>query len=651
MIRQRQTEPHQPDVLLESFGGGANSRSYRFSGCESVITAHSPEQVVPALAEVEQAVALGKHAAGYVAYEAASGLNPDLPVSGKDSLPLVWFGIFSERLDCTGQTTSGSSGDCLVSPPELAIDEAAYRSAVGAIREAIARGETYQVNFTTRQRFRITGDPFVLYRRMCRNQRAPFCAWLDIGTHRILSASPELFFSLDDDLLTMRPMKGTAARLPRADDDRRQRELLTASAKERAENLMIVDLVRNDLSTIAETGSVKVLSLFDVETFPTVHQLTSTVTARVRPEVGLTGIFRALFPCGSVTGAPKQRTMEIIKGLETSPRRVYCGAIGYVSPQNNKNLPPFQGEGRGGDGVDCTTSMACQNKPHPPPNLPLERGGMKDTNFGHLSGIEAVFSVAIRTAVVETATGNAELGIGSGITWDSDAGSEYRECLAKSAFLTRSADQFSLIESLRYDEQGYLLLERHLRRMASSAAYFGFAFDGKSLRGRLMDAGEPLIGPHKVRVLLAEDGNISIDSQTLQQHAPAAPCLVTVSRKRMNSDDPFLYHKTTRRELYDRELREHPDCYDVIFLNERGELTEGCFNSLVVAKAGELLTPALECGLLPGVLREELLEVGAMREALLTLEDLLTADTVWMVNSVRGWRECIINPPLCKGGS
>ena len=296
MIRQQQTNPNQPTVLLESFAGGDNSRSYRFSGCEAVIRADAPDQVTAAFAMVEQAIAQGKHVAGYVSYEAASGLNPDLPVTGKSPLPLVWFGVFAERIDCTGESVGSETEDCLVSPPELTISEPDYLNAVNSIREAIARGETYQVNFTTRQRFRINGDPFSLYRRMCRNQQAPFCAWLDIGTHRILSASPELFFALNGDLLTMKPMKGTAPRRPRADDDPRQRDLLATSAKDRAENLMIVDLVRNDLGQIAETGSVQVPSLFDVKTYPTVHQMTSTVTACLKPQVGLTDIFRALFP-------------------------------------------------------------------------------------------------------------------------------------------------------------------------------------------------------------------------------------------------------------------------------------------------------------------------------------------------------------------
>jgi para-aminobenzoate synthetase/4-amino-4-deoxychorismate lyase len=587
---QRLTDPHQTDVLLESFSRGNGSRSYRFSRLESVIWVDALEQVAAALAKVEQAVARGRHAAGFVSYEAASGLNPELPATEKTDLPLVWFGIFFERFDCSGESAASPTDDCQISPPELTIRETGYTSAVNSIRDAIARGETYQVNFTTRQRFQVDGDPFTLYRRMCRNQQAPFCAWLAIGTHRILSASPELFFSLNDDRLTMKPMKGTAPRMPRADDDRRQRDLLANSAKDRAENLMIVDLVRNDLARIAECGSVLVPALFDVETYPTVHQMTSTVTARVRPEIGMTDIFRALFPCGSVTGAPKRRTMELIRELEGQPRGVYCGAIGYVSP-----------------------------------------------------GREAVFSVAIRTVVVDTPTGAAEIGIGSGITWDSDAAGELSECLDKSTFLARDSSDFSLIESLRFDGHGYLLLDRHLQRLAGSAAYFAFCLDIDSVRDQLQDLGQGLSGTHKVRVLLSADGSITLESLPISlADCPASVGKMALSPELIDSSDPFLFHKTTRRALYDKQLQTHPSCYDVIFLNERGEVTEGSYTTVVISLNGELLTPALDCGLLPGVLRQELLEVGAIREAVLTPEDLYAADTVWLVNSVRGWRECIL---------
>jgi para-aminobenzoate synthetase/4-amino-4-deoxychorismate lyase len=591
---QRKAGTDHPIALLESFAGGTHTRSYRFSGLESVIRADHPDQVAGALAEIEQAVACGRHAAGFVSYEAASGLNPDLGINGKGGLPLVWFGLFAERIDCSGEFNASSLGNCQVSPPELTISDSDYMNAVENIRDAIARGETYQVNFTTRQHFSINGDPFVLYRRMCHNQQAPFCAWLDIGSHQILSASPELFFSLDGQLLTMKPMKGTAPRRPRADDDRHQRQLLAASTKDRAENLMIVDLVRNDLARIAETGSVQVANLFEVETYPTVHQMTSSVSARIRPEIGLTEIFRALFPCGSITGAPKRRTMEIIRELEGQPRGVYCGAIGYISP-----------------------------------------------------GRDAVFSVAIRTAVVDATTGEAEIGIGSGITWDSDAAAEHRECLDKSAFLTRDCSEFGLIESLRFDGQGYLLLERHLQRLVASAVYFGFSLDTDSLRMQLHELGQKLSDTHKVRVLLADDGRITLESQQfVDPDRTATPAVIAISNQQVNSSNPFLYHKTTRRTLYDEQLRSHPGCYDVIFLNERDEISEGSYNSVVISLNGELLTSALDSGLLPGVLREELLEVGVIREAFLTLDDLRSADTIWMINSVRGWRECIICPPI-----
>lgn len=577
-----------PVALLESFSKGAFSRSFRFEGLEKVVIASFPEKVLSAFSEVESSVADGKHAVGFVSYEAANGLNPDLPVIASASdMPLLWFGIFTERVVCeAGEEEHGN--DFQISAPEMSIDRESYCHALEVIHEAIAAGETYQVNFTTRQHFNMENDPFQLYRRMCSNQQASFCAWLDIGTHLILSASPELFFSLDDNLITMKPMKGTAPRMPKGDQDLQQRIMLTQSPKERAENLMIVDLVRNDLAKLAEIGSVAVQSLFDVETYPTVHQMTSTVTARVRPEIGLADIFRALFPCGSVTGAPKRRSMEIIDRLETEPRGLYCGAIGYVSP-----------------------------------------------------GREAVFSVAIRTAVVEAASGNGMIGIGSGITWDSDPENEFLECLNKSAFMYRDSSPFTLIESLRLDNQGYLLLESHLRRLAKSAKYFGFACDTGILRARLYELGSGLAGANKIRVLLHKDGACTAEAGPIAaSNRDTASSSIRVSKTRVNSRDPFLYHKTSRRNLYDSELPAHPECYDILFINERDELTEGSFNTLVILLDGVMLTPSLDSGLLPGVLREELLRVGGISEMVLTLDDLYRAEKIWLINSVRGWREC-----------
>jgi len=578
-----------PTVLLESFSKTDFGRSFSFEEPEEIIVAHSLEEVLPALARIEQSVAGGMHAAGFINYEAASALNPELPLMTQSDLPLLWFGIFSKRRQVTAERDTEHS-DCRISEPQLDISRDQYCRSINSIRDAIARGETYQVNYTVRQKFSVAGDPFALYRRICRNQQAPFCAWINTGSHKILSASPELFFALQGDQLTMKPMKGTAARLPSPAEDLRQKEKLGQSPKDRAENLMIVDLVRNDLSTIAFNGTVEVPSLFNIETYPTVHQMTSTVTARIAPETRITDIFRALFPCGSITGAPKRRTMEIIRDLETSSRGVYCGAIGYISPDR-----------------------------------------------------EALFSVAIRTAVIDS-NNRGEVGVGGGITWYSNPNAEFGECHAKSAFLTRDSSYFCLIETLRHDQHGYLMLDRHLHRLFGSANYFGFHVDLDKVISNLEEFARQLHGIHKVRLLLDTDGTITVESTQIEAtEIDAPPLKLAVSEKKIDSNDPFLYHKTTRRAVYEDARNSHPEADDVLLINERNEITEGCFNNIVVRIGEEMLTPATACGLLAGVLRQELIEIGAIREAVLTLDDIYNAGRIWLINSVRGWRECRID--------
>jgi len=593
-MKKRNTEVH-PTVLLESFAKGDFGHSWRFEGLERIITAHAGENVAAALQQVEKAVADGFHAAGFVSYEAASGLNAQLSTRELTDFPLVWFGIFRQRIPVV-PAAAEQSRPCRISEPEVETDQGAYTSAVKKIREAIASGDTYQVNYTIGQCFEMEGAPLALYHRICRSQQAPFCAWIDTGCHQILSASPELFFSLKGGRITMKPMKGTAARLPCHGDDLRQKQHLAESEKEQAENLMIVDLVRNDLSMIAETGSVTVPQLFKIETYPTVHQMTSTVCAQLKPGIGLLEIFKALFPCGSVTGAPKRRTMEIIRELETGPRGIYCGAIGYVSP-----------------------------------------------------GVEATFSVAIRTAVVESDSGKARIGIGSGITWGSEPTEEYRECLTKGRFLTREMPYFRLIESIRYDNNGFRLLERHLKRLSESAAYFGIAQpDAEQIRNTLEQLVAGVTGTYKLRLLLAQDGSFTAEAASIEA-PPDETGMIALSQYRVSTADVFLYHKTTRRDLYVSERANYPDCYDVIFLNQRGEVTEGSYNNVVVQIDGERLTPAVQCGLLPGVFREELLEKQEIKEAIISAKELSQAEKIWLINSVRGWRECRLKTGLGTG--
>ena len=372
-------------VLLESHCAERDRDSFAFSGLVGEIVAHRPCEVLPALAEVERAVALGRHAAGFVAYEAASGLDVALQTQAACT-PLVWFGLFTHRETVRARALPAAGGDLSaysLSAWEPSIDQRAYERAIDRVREYIAAGDTYQANFTYRLRAAFHGDDRALYDDLCRAQGAAYCAYLAMGRYRVLSASPELFFSLRDGVLTARPMKGTRPRGRLPEEDEHLAAALHASAKDRAENVMIVDLLRNDLGRVSQTGSVTTPRLWDVERYETLWQLTSTVTSRVRADVGLAEVLGALFPCGSVTGAPKVRTMQILTDLEDSPRGIYTGSIGFVSP-----------------------------------------------------GPECRFSVAIRTVWIDSLTGLAEFGVGGGITWDSTPAGEYDECLVKARLLT-----------------------------------------------------------------------------------------------------------------------------------------------------------------------------------------------------------------------
>ncbi|HYW10801.1 MAG TPA: aminodeoxychorismate synthase component I, partial [Longimicrobium sp.] len=459
------------------------------------------------------------------------------------------------------------------------------------IRTLIAAGDTYQANFTARLRAPFRGDPVALYERLCLGQRSGFCAFLDLGGGRtVVSASPELFFAWNADGLELRPMKGTRPRGRWVEEDRALAAELAASPKDRAENLMIVDLLRNDAGRVAAFGSVRVERLFDVERYETVHQMTSTIRAAPRPDAGLGDVFRALFPCGSVTGAPKVRTTEIIRELETGPRGVYCGAIGFVSPG------------------------------------------------------EAVFSVGIRTLLLDSQAGTAELGVGSGVTWDSDAAAEYGETWSKAAFARRAPADFDLLETMLFEpEDGWYLLEGHLARLAASADYFGYRYDERLMRASLTPAlyafsREPL----RVRVLLERDGMVDVQSMVLPPLD--GPVLVAISTEPVDSRDAMLYHKTSRRGEYERRLAARPDCDDVLLVNERGELTESTIANLVVRMDGALWTPPLDAGLLPGVLRADLLARGEIRERVIRPEDLDRAEEIWLINSVRKWRRAELVP-------
>jgi para-aminobenzoate synthetase/4-amino-4-deoxychorismate lyase len=404
---------------------------------------------------------------------------------------------------------------------------------------------------------------------LCLAQGAQYSAYIDLGRFKVLCLSPELFFERHGDWVSTRPMKGTIHRGRWLEEDRELAERLKQSVKDRAENVMIVDLLRNDLGKVSVPGSVRVSSLFDIERFETVWQMTSTVEATLKDGVSLVDLMSALFPCGSITGAPKIRTMEIIRELERSPRGAYTGTIGLLEP--------------GG---------AC------------------------------VFNVAIRTVVVDSESNQATFGVGGGVTIDSTAEREYEECLVKSRFLHTSPVEFQLIESMLLEQGEYFLLERHLERLRESAEYFGFRFPEDEINSELAR----VTGTFKVRLVLWKDGQIETRISRIENADSGRD--IGLASSSVDSSDRFLYHKTTLRD-YASE--------DVIFWNERGEITESRIANVVVEIDGQLYTPPISSGLLPGTFREQLLEEGKIKERVITIEELLNVKEFFLINSIRKW--------------
>jgi para-aminobenzoate synthetase/4-amino-4-deoxychorismate lyase len=577
-------------------------RAFRLVEPAGVLLARWPEEVAGTLEAAEGAAARGLWVGGYVAYEAAPGLDPALAVRERKAgdpfgeLPLAWFGLFERREEAEALLPPTAAPEDETSGWKPSVSREAYDAAIDRIRALIAAGETYQVNHTLRLRARIVGDARGLYRDLALAQRGAFAAYLDLGRYRVLSASPELFFRLDGDRITTRPMKGTAPRGRWLVEDDEAGARLVESAKDRAENAMIVDLLRNDLGRIARTGSVEVSRMFEPERYETVWQLTSTIGADLEPGTPLVEVFRALFPSGSVTGAPKVRTMRAIADLEDSPRGVYCGAIGYLAPAGS-------GPSR------------------------------------------ASFNVAIRTVVLDPGSGVAEYGVGGGITFDSSAAGEYAEVVAKARVLTAARPAFELFETLRHDpEEGFGDLPEHLERLRSSATYFCFRFDAEAAVGALKQAvADRGPDPLRVRLALARDGGLTVDVSELPP-AAVGPVRVALDDEPIDPADVWLYHKTTRRAPYDRRRGRRPDVDDVVLVNDRGEATESTIANLAVRLGGRWVTPPVESGLLPGSYRARLVREGTLQERRVTVVELRGAEEVALVSSVRGWRAAIVVP-------
>jgi para-aminobenzoate synthetase/4-amino-4-deoxychorismate lyase len=577
-------------------------RSFRLVEPVAVLEARRASEVAGVLEAAEAATSRGLWAGGFVAYEAAPGLDPELSVRVRApddpfaGSPLAWFALFEGREDVDPpEPPLAEPPPPGTSPWRPSTDRPTYDAAIERIRDLIAAGHTYQVNHTIRLRATIAGDERAFYRDLCLSQRGGYAAYLDLGRVRVLSASPELFFRIDGERIVSRPMKGTAPRGRWQAEDQEIAAALVASDKDRAENAMIVDLLRNDLGRICRPGSVRVERMWEPERYETVWQLTSTIAGSLEPGVALTDAFRALFPSGSVTGAPKVRTTRIIADLEDSARGPYCGAIGYLAPAGT-------GEPR------------------------------------------ANFNVAIRTVVLDAETRIAEFGVGGGVTFDSSAAGEYDEILAKARVLTAARPAFQLFETIAHvPGEGFRHLAEHLERLGGSAAYFGFRFDDGDCAAALDRAVDERSEPARIRLTLARDGSIGTELRDLPT-MEEGPVRVALDDDPVDRSDVWLYHKTTRRAPYERRRDARPDVDDVLLVNDRGEVTESTIANLAALIDGDWYTPPVEAGLLAGTYRAVLLRQGELVERPLPMGSVRAAERLALVSSVRGWRRAELVP-------
>ena len=573
-----------------------------FQKPRAIIKACDADAVDAALKQIEAAVQDGYHAAGFFSYELgyvfAEKLRAVMPKGRK--LPLLWFGVFDppqkfEEGETFKWLKDQSNEGFSLNDFTADMDKESYKERFQKVKNHIKEGDLYQLNLTFKSRFEFEGDVAALYQNMRQQQPVRYGAMIQTGDFDILSASPELFLNLEKNKLTTSPMKGTVGRGRWAKEDIELKNWLTSDEKSRAENLMIVDLMRNDIGRISETGSIQVSDMFDVKTFPSLHQMTTDIHAELKSGLSLSDFVKSIYPAGSITGAPKMRAQELIRELEMAPRGIYTGSIGYFKPEGEK-------------------------------------------------GFSAHFNVAIRTI---TLTGNkGDIGIGSGVVYDSDCVDEYDECFLKMKFLTEPQPDFHLFETLKWDgaRQEYSLLSEHLERLEASAQRFGFVYVRQKIESTLKNTSKKSTLPLRIKLMLFKDGNLKIEVENLS-FQPEKVLRFTIAKNRVNSADHFLYHKTSQRDFFDAARAEYivDNRYDeVIFMNENGEATEGSYTNIFVEKNSILHTPPLACGLLPGTLRTQLIKSGKAIENKLNVDDLDGLNTVYLGNSVRGLMPAVL---------
>ena len=553
-----------------------------FSSPVEVLYTHELQNVREVLNKVQNKVEKKNLiAAGYLSYEAAPAFDSAYCVNKKGSLPLICFGLFKDyKTEITLESNNHESAEAI--EWEIATNQTHYETHLKYIKDQIKLGNTYQVNYTLRKYSKCIANPYGFF--LEKVQDAPYAAFIESDEHTIISTSPELFFKLSDGSLICKPMKGTSKRGRTLNEDIALMTELKNSEKDKAENIMITDMLRNDMGKISDTGSVKVLSEFDIEKYPTVWQMTSSVKSQTRASI--TAIFEALFPCASVTGAPKVSSMKIISEIEDQPREIYTGAIGYIAPNN-----------------------------------------------------EAQFSVPIRTILSNKKIDRSVYGTGSGIVWDSEWEKEWDECQNKSAILSVSHQNFELFETMRWDSnRGIFLEELHLNRLKDSAEFYNFKFSHEKINDKLRDYLKNLDPESEkiIRLFLAKDGETRLTTSAYKENNKDKSQLISLAMQPVDSDDLSLYHKTTIRGIYEDATGENPDCDDVLLWNEDGHITESTISNIIFKKDSEYFTPPISCGLLGGTYRTHLINQGHLEERIIPKTEINLYSEIYLINSVRG---------------
>jgi para-aminobenzoate synthetase/4-amino-4-deoxychorismate lyase len=605
---------YKNSVLLETKKlDKENFKSYLFIEPYKVISTKRTAHLKEKLNQLQRYTEKGYYAAGFLSYEAGYGFEDKLKDKTVYDFPLLWFGIYKRPyiydhlkgkfinvasdnkkvIEDIYSYSDKNKEDFSVKNIRPNLKEKDYIKNINQIKKYISSGETYQVNFTFKHKFSFSGSAYALYSDLRKKQSVSYSAFINHEDYSILSFSPELFFRKEKKDITTKPMKGTWQRGATQEEDKHNYNILHESKKNRSENVMIVDLLRNDLGRISKKGTVKTENLFEVEKYETLFQMISTVKSKLKENLSFYDIFKNIFPSGSVTGAPKIKTMQIIKELEKEPRAVYTGSIGFITPDN-----------------------------------------------------KAVFNVAIRTIIIDKNDNKSKMGIGSGIVYDSDAKKEYAECLLKSKFLTQDSSDFKLIETLLFEpENKYFLLGLHLQRLKNSSKYFDFCYNEKYIRKQLENLAESFDtnSSYKIRLLLSKDGEVDLEYKSFNREEKGTLLKTTFSKSKISQEDTFLYHKTTKRKFYNAEYKKAKakGLFDIIFKNKNNQITEGAISNIIVKKGSYYYTPPVECGLLNGVYRQFLFERKdfPIKEKTLYKRDIIEAEKVFLCNSVRKLQE------------